>query len=268
MTHVPQPALGIIGAVERLVAKIRWLRETLKEPIRRFLYKRGYEVRPLGSGLASLVGFLQSRNVDTVLDVGANVGQFALSLRSRGYMGKIVSFEPLRAEYECLTKVASTDHLWRTYNCGLSNIAGSAIINVSERSVFSSLHAPNQAALSFDSRTRIISRKEITIARLDELIEYIDGDRLFLKIDVQGHEKTVMEGAIGILHKVVGVQLELPFVRLYQFTWRLSEALDYMESLGFEPSQIAPVSFQTDDPVSFVEIDVVFRRIRPIRADA
>ena len=122
------------------------------------------------------------------------------------------------------------------------------------------MHQLNKAALDFDSRTRAIRTEDITLKRLDDLIETIGGNRLFLKVDVQGHEKDVLEGAAGILHKVVGIQLELPIVRLYQSTWRLSEALVYMENLGFVPSQITPVNFQADDPVSFVEIDTIFRR--------
>jgi FkbM family methyltransferase len=232
----------------------------LREIIKRFLYKRGYEIRSLGVGPASLAGFLKSRDVDTVVDVGANVGQFAQSLRLRDYKGSIISFEPIQAEFEWLEKVAMADKSWRVYNLGLSDASRSASINVSEKSVFSSLHAVDQAALDYDSMARVIRTEVIALKRIDELIEQIGGNNLFLKIDVQGHERAVLEGATGLLHKIVGVQLELPMIRLYQSTWRLSEALDYMESLGFEPSQIAPVNFHTIDPVSFVEIDVVFRR--------
>jgi FkbM family methyltransferase len=235
----------------------------MREFIKRFLYKHGYEIRSLGTGPASLAGFIQSRDVDTVVDVGANVGQFAQSLRSRFYTGAIVSFEPIKVEFDWLKQVAAPDKAWRVYNLGLSDTSRRANINVSERSVYSSLHASNQNTLAFDPKARVVRTEVIFLKRLDELIEEIGGNRLFLKIDVQGHEKAVLEGATGVLHKVAGIQLELPFIRLYQSTWRLSEALDYMEGLGFEPSQMAPVSFQTDDPVSFVEIDTVFRRIMP-----
>jgi FkbM family methyltransferase len=207
------------------------------------------------------VGFLKSRNVDTVVDVGANVGQFAHSLRSRDYKGTIVSFEPIRTEFEWLEKVAAADSSWRVHNLGLSDTQCNASMNVSEKSVFSSLHALKQAALDYDPMARVIRTEKITLKRLDDLIEQIGGNKLFLKIDVQGHERAVLEGAAGIFHKIVGVQLELPIAKLYEQTWNLSGALDYMDNLGFEPSQITPVNFQTTDPVSFVDIDVVFRRV-------
>ena len=53
-----------------------------------------------------LIDFIENRQIDTVIDVGANVGQFGESLRSGGYKGKIVSFEPTKSAYQVLSKKA------------------------------------------------------------------------------------------------------------------------------------------------------------------
>jgi hypothetical protein len=75
------------------------------------------------------------------------------------------------------------------------------------------LHAPKQAAFDFDPRKSTVRSENVTLKRLDELIEEIGGTRLFLKIDVQGHKKAVLEGAAGILARVVGIQLDSQIAR-------------------------------------------------------
>jgi FkbM family methyltransferase len=50
--------------------------------------------------------FIENRGINLVLDVGANVGQFGLSLRNRGYAGQIMSFEPVSDAFNELKKVA------------------------------------------------------------------------------------------------------------------------------------------------------------------
>jgi hypothetical protein len=78
----------------------------------------GYEVRRTGSNFydnlyKQPIDFLRSRNVDLVIDVGANVGQYAASLRKAAHAGWIVSFEPVAAAYEELAALANKDPLWR-----------------------------------------------------------------------------------------------------------------------------------------------------------
>ncbi|BBY20975.1 hypothetical protein MSTO_11800 [Mycobacterium stomatepiae] len=58
------------------------------------------------------VNQLKSRQVDVVLDVGANSGQYAMGLRKRGYQGRLVSFEPLAGPFSDLQSNAAKDPLW------------------------------------------------------------------------------------------------------------------------------------------------------------
>jgi SAM-dependent methyltransferase len=75
--------------------------------VRRAASSLGYAINSVPNlDEPDLVAFLISRNVDLVLDVGANVGQFGTDLRRYGYKGEILSFEPLPAMFVILTDKA------------------------------------------------------------------------------------------------------------------------------------------------------------------
>src|ERR1700683_2208237 len=61
---------------------------------------------------AGLIAMMRANGVNLVFDVGANIGQFALSLRDAGYDGRIVSFEPLSDAWEKLKEASRSDGLW------------------------------------------------------------------------------------------------------------------------------------------------------------
>ncbi len=103
-------------------------------------------------------------------------------------------------------------------------------------------------------------QEEIPLARLDDIFAPFQGSRVFLKIDTQGYERQVLEGGSEALKQIVGVQMELPVVHLYKNTWSFAEALTYMSKRGFVLAQITPVNWLSEDSVSAVEIDGIFRR--------
>jgi hypothetical protein len=146
------------------------------------------------------------------------------------------------------------------FNFGLSNISGESEINVSEMSEFSSLHPLASAAVAFDRRARVTATQRIVLKRLDELSDEFENHNAFLKVDTQGHEEQVLEGAGTTLQRFLGIQLELPITPLYQSTWTLTEAINYMKEKGFVVCQINPINKHTLDPAAFVDIDAVFRR--------
>ena len=77
-----------------------------------------------------------------VIDVGANMGQFAIELRNAGYSGQIISFEPLIEYYKHLISIA--DDMWHIENCALGNSNTTETINVSHKTVFSSILNTNE----------------------------------------------------------------------------------------------------------------------------
>jgi FkbM family methyltransferase len=229
----------------------------MKRSIRRTLKHFGFEIRRIET-IRTLMGFIQDRNIDVVLDVGANVGQFGTSLRAQGYRGKIVSFEPISTVYRTLAAATATDLEWDTHNFALGLNTEYATINVSVSSEFSSILPSTCAAMKYTDAAAVTRTELIEVRKLDDVFPKLSGNTL-LKIDTQGYERQVLEGGRSLLPKLKGVLMELPIVHLYQGTWQFHEAIAFMADAGFVPAQIHPVNFHSTDRVSLIEVDCLFR---------
>ena len=233
-----------------------------QDTVRSFARNQGYEIRRIGSHPDKRpIDFIRSRNVDLVLDVGANVGQYAENLRKEGYAGWIVSFEPTSTAYEALAARAAGDGRWKTLNMAVGEAEGTADINVSENSVFSSILPQSSAATTFDTRAAVVHVESVRVARLDDVFADLPQAKApFLKIDTQGYERQVLLGASNCLSRFVGVEMELPIIQLYEGTWKFHEAVALMNERGFEISNLIPVNYDHADPVSLVEVECIFYR--------
>lgn len=160
---------------------------------------------------------LAHHGIDTVIDVGANVGQYALLLRSAGYGGRIVSVEPLDSAFAALSARASKDNLWVALQNGVGAAPGAIDINVSANSYSSSVLDMNDAHLHAAPDSRYVGIQQIELTTVIHLIEqqHIDPAACLLKVDTQGYESQVLAGAGPVLDKIAAVQLELSFVELY-----------------------------------------------------
>jgi FkbM family methyltransferase len=228
--------------------------------IPRALYKRMGVLHLGRRRVQDLVDFLQDRKIDVVIDVGANLGQFGESLRSDGYRGRIVSFEPIKADFEVLSSKAAADGNWEAHRSAVGAVAGTARLHVSKLSVYSSILGLAETALLHDERMAIDHVEEVPVRTLDEIATGITG-KIFLKVDTQGYEKQVLEGGSATIPKLLGIQLEIPVIRIYDGQWQFKEALDSMSEIGFVPAQIEPVGYHGSDKVSATEFDCLFRPV-------
>lgn len=229
----------------------------MKQLIRRILNWGGYDLRRIGFG-RDLMDFIRARDIETVLDVGANVGQFGESLRAKGYRGKIISFEPVPSVFQVLAVKASADGNWEANNFALGAKPGTATINVAEMSEFSSMLPFTGAAARHDRQASVAGCETIEVRTLDDVYPYARTNVL-LKLDTQGYEKPVLEGGRSVLPMLKGVLMELPIVHLYEGTWQLHQAIEFMADAGFIPAQIHPVNYHSADSVSLIEVDCLFR---------
>lgn len=210
------------------------------------------------SSRQTIMDFLLDRNIELVLDVGANEGQFARSLRASRYQGWIRSFEPIAAVAQVLAANAATDPKWDVEAFALGAAAERSTINVSDMTVFSSMRDATDAAARFSAQAAVARTEDIEVRRLDDILPDVPANTL-LKIDTQGFEKEVLEGARKTLPALKGVLMEVPIIQLYQGNWTFHEAVEFMDLSGFVPAQIHPVNFHWRDKVSLVEVDCLFR---------
>jgi FkbM family methyltransferase len=210
-------------------------------------------------GLVSLLQrvFAEHR-IDCVVDVGANVGQYVRFLRRHvGYRGKIISFEPGAEAYRELTKLAAADDRWEVRHLALGDREGEAQLNVMVGSDLSSLYAPSVADTREFHDINVVKNVEtVPLRRLDREIAESEG-RLFVKIDTQGHDLVVLDGASGLRDRIVACQIEIPCLNLYASTPGIVECLKYMGTvMEFDLCGLCPVSTVSHQRV--VDFDGIF----------
>jgi FkbM family methyltransferase len=177
---------------------------------------------------------LRHLGVDLVFDVGANCGQYGDELRDHGYGGRLVSFEPLSEPFERLRRRADRDGRWEAVRVALGESEGTSLVNVAGNSYSSSLLPMLPAHVAADSTSAYIGQEAAAVVTLDSVFDrYAAGSACpFLKIDAQGYERQVLAGSEAVLPRLVGVQVELSLVALYEGAMSFEDGLDLMRDAG------------------------------------
>ena len=198
----------------------------------------------VASGPEPRVALLRSFGISCVLDVGANRGQFGRSLRLAGYHGKIVSFEPVNKPYQQLTEIAKHDDQWSAVQLALGDRDEKGTIHVSSSSVFSSLLTQTKYCIdNYPTEAKVTADQVVTVKRLDDVFrDYVGvGDEVLLKIDTQGFERAVLDGARAVLSEIRGVQLEISFKALYEGESTAVDMIERLSADGFTLILLEPV---------------------------
>jgi len=207
---------------------------------------------------------LERLKVSCVLDVGANLGQFRERITRRsGWRGPVVSFEPIRRYFEALKAAGAGRPDWRAVQAALGAANEERTITLFDSPGLASLRTPKLEAMRDllpRQEVRVIDHERIRVQRLadvlDEATAGLDARRLFLKIDTQGYELEVLEGAGAVLERVVAIQAELSLLPIYDGMPGFTEVIERAKRLGFEPTGLYPV---TRDPLArLIEVDCVF----------
>jgi FkbM family methyltransferase len=196
--------------------------------------------------------------VDHVIDIGANTGQYGQLLRTIGSTGKITSFEPVSTTFAALEATIGADHKWNAVNTALGAEPGVATIHVTRGRDYSSMLVPNaeQAGASAD----VDHEEHVPVRRLDDVFADVvePGASVFLKLDTQGWDLVVLEGATGCLENVRAIQTEISVVPLYEGMPTWIDSMSRLAELGFEPTGMFPVTYA--DSFRSVEFDLVAAR--------
>lgn len=188
---------------------------------------------------------LEGARVERVLDVGANVGQYARRLRAAGWRGDILSFEPLLDIRAALEAAAADDPAWEVAPAvAVGAAVGAGMFERSNESDMSSLRPQTERLRALSPSSAVAEVLDVEVRPLGALVTPRHaGERLFLKIDVQGGEDAVLDGVGPLWARLVGIQLELALTRLYEGERGYLETCARLESLGFRLALVLPGYF-------------------------
>jgi FkbM family methyltransferase len=235
----------------------------LKEMVRSLVHLSGYEVMSLSRAQGDrrcVAAILQEQDINVVLDVGANVGQFARWIRDAGYTGKIVSFEPLSDAHHTLSQMAKRDSRWIVApRMALGSGLGSIDIHVAGNGVSSSILPMLAAHKGAAPDSRYVETQSVVLNRLDDVYPLSQEDRLLLKVDVQGYEKAVLDGSVRLLKNCRAVIIEMSLVPLYEGQSLAIELWTHLMSVGFQACYFNP-GFRDPRSGRMLQMDGVFVR--------
>lgn len=176
-----------------------------------------------------------------MIDVGANTGQFAESLYDFGYSKEVISFEPVSFCHNILRKRSKHNKKWTiAERCAIGEKDGSISINISKGSVFSSILKIKEWYAKSNPVSEVVKTEEVNLFRLDSILEKysnnLENKRVLLKIDTQGYEQQVLEGASGLFDHVSGIKIEIPLNPIYENVGlTFYKTLSFLEKKGFMP---------------------------------
>jgi FkbM family methyltransferase len=197
---------------------------------------------------------LAGLQLNTVVDIGASRGQFALCIRRLYPHAEIFSFEPLRNPARAWMRNFARDRQARLFNKAIALQSGSATMYVSRWDVSSSLLPFAQAQHDNFPLTEEASREVVETTTLETCIEdhMIKGSAL-LKLDVQGFELSALQGCGLLLERFKYVYVEASFIELYVGQALATQVIEFLFSRGFNLVCVANLSWGAS--------------VRPIQAD-
>ena len=227
---------------------------------------RGYELIPAWSLdkqplVRHLKALLEKYRIDCVLDVGGNMGQYHDLIRDDvGFVGTIVSFEPVSKYVSILRDKARADPAWKICDYALGCKDEIATINVTKSPGLNSFLAPRTDVLpNFWNDDSISGTESVRVRMLDSVFEELRRELRFqapyLKLDTQGFDLEALRGSAQALTQVRALQTEASVRPLYAGMPDHLEVLKYTESIGFELSGMFSVSH--DDAMRLIEFDCV-----------
>jgi FkbM family methyltransferase len=243
------------------------MRNNFIKIIKKYIRSLGFDIHhlsPDSNTSFQLLKGLERFNVDIVFDIGANTGQFASELRSVGFGKRIVSFEPLPEAYTELINKSHYDLLWDVHSrVAIGDFDGEIEINIAGNSVSSSVLPMLDSHSVAAEGSAYVGKLKVPIVRLDSIIsKYIKpSERYFIKIDTQGFEWQVLDGASEALANAQGVLCELSLVYLYEGQKLWMEMIDRLEAEGFTLWMIQKGFIDPHDGRT-LQIDAIFFKLQ------
>ena len=229
------------------------LREKLSDGVklrsRRALAKLDTEIGAYAGSFAEHRALLiRRRRVQTVWDVGAHLGQYALQLQSHGYVGHIISIEPSQVAFRALAARTARSETWTALSVAIADVIGEGMLNLAGNGQSSSLLPMSERHRAASPGSRYVGAQRVMTTTLDTLEDTITPPPpYFVKLDLQGGEMRALLGAASVLRSAVGCEIELSLTELYQGGASWQEVIAQLATAGFVICDLERVFF---DPAS------------------
>lgn len=199
-----------------------------------------------------------SRPLKTVVDIGANRGQFALAARAFKNC-KVISFEPLPDVAAIFRKVFTADSAVKLHIAAIGEKAGTKLMHLSARDDSSSLLEIGEGQVDVFPGTQEVGTLEVRVGTLDE---FLARDEIIqpalLKLDVQGFELHALAGCKSLIDNFDYIYCECSFVELYKDQKLAGDIIDYLRNLGYSLDGVFNPLCGRDD--NCIQADLLFRR--------
>lgn len=246
------------------MSAIKKIKSIIRFYVKRILGKRGESlVRAHSTYDGQRSELIKKLNIELAVDVGANVGQWALATFGLGFKGKMISIEPDPRAFKILEQERlrnkNSDN-WNLVNIAAGDIESSIDFNDwgVDGGSSSILPLTTKGEMFTYHLNKEIPKIKVSVSTLDEIIKaYGNFNNGLLKIDVQGYEMQVLNGAPISLSKFSMIEIEVPIVDIYEGATLLPEMLIWFRERDFELCSI-----QTERWTGFgaADVDVLFMR--------
>jgi FkbM family methyltransferase len=211
----------------------------MKWAAKKMLEAAGFELRRLNNNKfepkkEDRFNWIRNLNIQTIIDVGANTGQFAAEIHAILPEAAIYSFEPLRECYDSLVDNMSHVPKFRAFNFALGSENSQIEMHRSDFTPSSSILRMSdlcRQAFPFTSKDTI---EQIAVRKLDHVTRDLDlAENILIKIDVQGFEDKVIAGGIRTVQIAKLLIVEMSFENLYDDQPLFDTIYETMKRIGF-----------------------------------
>lgn len=232
----------------------------------KFAHKDLYKQIKLGTFKDNADRMMKANGIDVIIDVGANRGEFAHDLIKSGFSGTILSFEPVPATFEKLSKTAAQFESWHCFKLALGEANSTATIHTHNEDVFSSILSPSDFGRTRYQTLKTSQNIEIEVRRLDAVLSDLIQNKTidekfcaFLKVDTQGYDLNVIHGASGFMDQIKMLQTEASIKAIYDGAPSYIDTLKVLQDLNFNPCAFNVVSREKSSG-NIIEFDLLAQK--------
>jgi FkbM family methyltransferase len=205
---------------------------------------------------------VRALHLGTLIDVGANVGQFSLLARTFHPHVLVHAFEPLSGPAARYERLLSRDHDIHLHRVAAGDTPGAAKIHVSGRPDSSSLLPITDLQNTLFPGTAEVMAETIKVVRADDVLDdAVLPDPILIKLDVQGFELTALRGMPNLLKRARYVYAEVSFRELYKGQPLAHEIVAWLATAGFRMAGAYNPTTARDG--SAIQADILFERATP-----